>query len=289
MTNIKEEQNKPESIKLLKAQRMLYKRAKTMFTIQVIATVAVSIVFVTLKCFTEKQLGFDPKDINLIAVIVAILEPLLFAVLVSKLRTNGAKIQELFDRRLYGMKWNKANSEDEPEKHVIEENARIYVDDPKAPLENWYDIELDGLSRNKAIIACQETNLFYDGRLRLSFRDASLIVCVIIVLLTVAIASILNMPMRMYFTYLALPIMPAISLTLKIYFENKKSQAAADKLRGFAKQIKCKAGEPEIEDLIQIQDRIYCMRKDSFLIPEWYYKMHRARLEREMKANSSED
>ncbi|MDF2192612.1 S-4TM family putative pore-forming effector [Paraflavitalea sp. CAU 1676] len=289
MNNIKELQDKTENLKLLAAQRVLYKRAKKMFTFQVISTVVVSIVFVVLKCFTKEQLGFDPKDINVIAVVVALLEPLLFMLLVSNLRTNGAKIQELFDRRLYGMKWNKANSEDEPEKHVIDENARRYVDDPKAPLENWYDIELDGLSHNKAIITCQETNLFYDGRLRLSFRDASLIVCLIMVLLTVVIAAILDMSMRKYFTYLALPILPAISLTLKIYLENKKSQAAADKLRGFAKQIKRNEDTPSFEDLKQIQDRIYCMRKDSALIPEWYYKKHRARLEREMKVNASAD
>jgi len=41
--------------------------------------------------------------------------------------------------------------------------------------------------------------------------------------------------------------------------------------------------------LRQIQDKIYCSRKDSALIPDWYYNKKREKLEEDMKLNADRE
>ena len=147
-----------------------------------------------------------------------------------------------------------------------------YVADPKAPIENWYDIDLKGLSKERAILLCQETNLYYDGKLREHFKTANVILCVAIFALSLGIAIFVDIKVSDYITTVLLPILPMVVLTVKIVMENRKSLATSTDLKKLVLQIKAKPQEPTMSELRAIQDKIYCNRKDSSLVPNWYYK-----------------
>jgi hypothetical protein len=83
------------------------------------------------------------------------------------------------------------------------------------------------------------------------------------------------------------PLMPAITLMIKIYQENSKSVTAAVELRNIISWLKQSKEMPSMEDLRKIQDKIFCSRKESPLIPEWFYKKKRSKLEEGMKVNAS--
>jgi hypothetical protein len=289
MNDILKLQNIPENLRYLKASRVLYNRAKRAFGIQILVTVGISIIFSFLKLIPKESLTFDLNAcIGIGAILISIAEILFFNVYVSGLRTSGAKAQETFDCNIYGLPWNSINSGSQLEQYVIKESNSEYIFDEKAPLDNWYDIDLKGLSKERAILLCQETNLFYDGKLREHFKKANVIFCILIFVLSLIIAVIADIKVSNYITAVLLPISPMIVLTLKIIMENRKSLTISTDLRKFVLQLKDRQEEPTILELRGVQDKIFCNRKDSPLVPNWYYKLRRTRLEKLMKVNASD-
>lgn len=288
MNTIKTEQNASGKLKYLKAGRILYSRAKSAFGIQIIVTVGLTIIFSFLKLIPKDQLVFDLNAcIGVAALVITCTEILYFNLYVSGLRTSGAKAQELFDCNVYSLTWNSINSGSKPEKYIIEHNSAQYIPDSKAPIENWYDIDLENLSRERAVLLCQETNLFYDTQLREHFKMANILVCVGLVVMSLFIAILSDIQVNSYITAVLLPVLPMIVLTLKIVMENRKSLAFSTELRKTVLQLKERSQDPTETELRSVQDKIFCSRKDSPLVPDWYYKWRRNSLEKLMKTNAN--
>lgn len=288
MNNIKELQDKSENLKLLAAQRVAYARAKNIFGIQVIATVAFAVLFNFVRLFPkEKIINYLPYIIT-ISVVVAIIDLLFFTKFISKMRTSAAKVQEMFDCEIYQLPWNSINCGSKPDKNFIQENNKRYVADPEKPIENWYDIPLEDLPREKAILLCQETNLWYDSKLRESFKNTAFYALLGMAGLSILIGLITKLPFGLLVLYVVAPLLPAIVITIKIYQENEKSINASVELKKQVAALRQTTTNPTIEQIRQIQDKIFCSRKDSALVPEWFYARKRSQLEEGMKTNASD-
>ncbi|MFP9114766.1 S-4TM family putative pore-forming effector [Flavobacterium sp. RHBU_3] len=288
MNDILQKQNLPVNLDYLKASSVLYSRAKVAFGIQIVVTVILTITFSFLKLIPKENLGFELNAfLGIASILIVFADILFFNFYVSGLRTSGAKAQEKFDCTLYELPWNKINSGSELESYIIRESVSEYKPDPKSPIENWYDINLEGLSKERAILLCQETNLFYDGKLREHFKMANILTCISIFVISLVISLIAGNKVSEYITVVLVPVLPMISLTLKIIVENKKSLTVSADLKKTVLQLKAREGDPSMEELRGIQDKIYCNRKDSTLVPNWYYKWRRKKLEKIMKFNAS--
>lgn len=288
MNTIRTSQNASQNLKYLKAGRVLYSKAKHAFGIQIIVTVVITIIFSFLKLIPKEELPFDlTACIGIGALVITCTEILFFNVYVSGLRTSGAKAQEVFDCNVYNLSWNSINAGSKPEKYVIENSAAQYIPDPKAPVEDWYDIDLDILSHERAILLCQETNLFYDAKLREHFKMANIVICIGIIVFSLFIAVLSDIKVSSYITAVLLPVLPMIVLTLKIVMENRKSLIFSTDLRKTVLQLKDRLDNPSVAEVRAVQDKIFCSRKDSPLVPDWYYKWRRNSLEKLMKANAN--
>ncbi|RFM31937.1 S-4TM family putative pore-forming effector [Chitinophaga silvisoli] len=289
MNNIKQQQNLPDNIRLLEAQRFLYSRAKMIFTIQIVLTVFVVIALNWMKLIKKEELPFNAAYISLISLAITLFDLLLFGGLISNLRTNAAKIQEQFDCNVYNMPWNKINSGNKAERHIIAKNAKKYISDPESPLENWYDIKIDNLPQDMAILRCQETNLFYDSELRERFKRSSLYCCILLFAIELLIGFNNNVTVQAFISNIVAPLLPAIALTIKIVLDNMKSIKASVELKKQVDAIEANKGVLTMENLRQIQDKIYCSRRDSALVPDWFYNLKRKELEEAMKDNADRE
>ncbi|SHN24974.1 S-4TM family putative pore-forming effector [Chitinophaga sp. CF418] len=289
MNNIKELQNRPENIRLLAAQRQLYIKAKNAFAVQVVLTVLSVVVLNFLKLIPQEKIPFDTAWFALLASVVAIIDLSVFIGYISNMRTRAAKIQELFDCRIYGLQWNKFNAGSQPEKTDIKNNADQYRPNPYSPLKDWYNIDLDGLPQESAIIVCQEINLYYDGRLREKFKQHCIWALVGLGGLSVLIGFSGELTVPIFFKDLVAPLLPALALTIKVYTENVKSVKASSELKMAVNTFRQNNAVPTIEQLRQIQDKIYCSRKDSALVPEWFYNKKRKGLEEDMRVTAGRD
>ena len=286
MNNIKKNQELPKNMLLLKAQRIIYAKAKKIYKWQLTFTIIVVVILNFVKLIQKDFTNIDlTPHIVLISVSITLIDLLFLSGYLSKFKTNGAKVQELFDCRVYNMGWNETNSGDIPENWVIEEAEKNYVHDPKAPLTNWYHIDLDGLKHEEAILRCQETNLEYDRKLRFHFKNDCMIICLVIVVSSFIIATIVNASLQGYLTNFIAPTLPLIVILIKLVLDNQKAVKSLEEVRKAARKLRNSSEIPTMNQLRQVQDKLYCSRKDSTLIPENYYQYRRTKLEESTKSN----
>lgn len=286
MNNIKIDQELPKNMQLLKAQRVIYANAKKIYrwqlTITIVVVVILNFVKLTQKSFTNIDLT---PYIALVSVSITLIDLLFLSGYLSKFKTNGAKVQELFDCHIYKLEWNETNSGEKPENWVIEEAEKMYVNNPKAPLNNWYHIELDGLNQEEAILRCQETNLEYDRKLRYHFKNDCLVICLAVVVISFIISTIINASLQGYLTIFIAPTLPLIVILIKLILDNQKAVKSLEEVRKAARKLRNAGAVPTMNQLRQVQDKLYCSRKDSTLIPENYYHFRRTKLEQSTKSN----
>lgn len=286
MNNIKKNQELPQNMLLLKAQRVIYANAKKIYRLQLTFTIIIVVILNFVKLFQKDFTNIDLTPyIALISVSITLIDLLFLSSYLSKFKTNGAKVQELFDCRVYNMGWNETNSGDIPENWVIEEAEKSYVHNPKAPLTNWYHIDLGGLKHEEAILRCQETNLEYDRKLRFHFKNDCITICLVIVVSSFIIATIVNSSLQGYLTNFIAPTLPLIVILIKLILDNQKAVKSLEEVRKAARKLRNSSEIPTMNQLRQVQDKLYCSRKDSTLIPENYYQYRRTKLEESTKSN----
>lgn len=289
MNDIKINQELPKNMLLLKAQRVIYANAKKIYRWQLTFTIIVVIILNFVKLIQKDFISIDLTPyIALVSVSITLIDLLFLSGYLSKFKTNGAKAQELFDCRVYNMGWNETNSGDMPENSVIEEAEKMYIHNPKAPLNNWYHIDLDGLKHEEAILRCQETNLEYDRKLRFHFKNDCIIICLVIVISSFVIATIVNASLQGYLTNFIAPTLPLIVILIKLILDNQKAVKSLEEVRKAARKLRNSLEIPTMNQLRQVQDKLYCSRKDSTLIPENYYQYRRTKLEQSTKSNVAE-
>ncbi|MEC3874657.1 S-4TM family putative pore-forming effector [Chryseobacterium salviniae] len=288
MNNIKVNQEKPENLKLLKSQRVIYYQAKNIYKWQLSLTIIVVIFLNFIKIFQKDLFNEDiTAYITIVSVTITLLDLLFFSSLLSKMKTNAAKIQELFDCSIYGLDWNITNSGEKPDNWSIEEALNKYVENPKAPVTNWYHIDLNGLSQKEAILRCQLTNLEYDRKLRFLFKNDCIILASIIVVLSFIIATFMDASLKGYLTHFISPSLPLIVILIKIIIDNQKAVKALEEVRNVANKISSDKSKLTMQNLRQLQDKLFFSRKDSVLIPENYYLLRRSNLEKSTASNFS--
>ena len=288
MNNIKVNQEKDENIKLLKSQRVIYAQAKNIYKWQLTFTIVVVILLNFLKIFQKDLFAFDITGyIAITSITITLVDLLFLSSLLSKKKTNGAKIQELFDCNIYGLEWNSTNSGEKPDNWTIEEALEKYVENPKAPVTNWYHINLDGLTQEQAILRCQQTNLEYDRKLRFLFKNDCTILAVIIVIFSFVVATFIDASIKGYLTNFLAPSLPLIVILLKIILDNQKAVKSLEDVRSAAKKIGSDENKLTLQNLRQVQDKLFCSRKDSVLIPDNYYILRRNNLEKSTESNLS--
>jgi hypothetical protein len=286
MNNIKKNQELPQNMLLLKAQRVIYANAKKIYRWQLTITIIVVVILNFVKLIQKDFTNIDLTPyIAIISVSITLIDLLFLSSYLSKFKTNGAKVQELFDCRVYNIGWNETNSGDIPENWVIEEAEKNYIHNPIAPLTNWYHIDLDGLKQEEAILRCQETNLEYDRKLRFHFKNDCIIICLVIVVSSFIISTIINASLRGYLTNFIAPTLPLIVILIKLILDNQKAVKSLEEVRKAARKLRNSSEIPTMNQLRQVQDKLYCSRKDSTLIPENYYQYRRTKLEESTKSN----
>jgi hypothetical protein len=287
MNNILTLQNRPESIRMLAAQRQLYKEAKKCLVLQIFFTVPLTILFSFLRLALSGVNSNATSFVIFLGLLVTFSDILINHCYISNYRTKAAKIQEQFDCEVYEMSWDSISVGAKITIETINKFADKYVSIPNMPLEDWYPVEIAGLSKNEAILICQKTNLYYDSSLRNKYIRAVIISSLVILSILLGVAFIGNPHFTTLIVFIIAPFAPIVYLTLKIYFEHRKSVKALDELRNNITSLSENKKNPTTQELRKIQNSIYRSRKDSALVPDFFYNWKRQGLEKEMHMNAS--
>lgn len=275
------EQNKPERLELLRAQRLFYSRAKlyqNLFAVMALLLPAVGVLFGASYPEIRPFLGFG-------SIVVLLLD---VEVISRKQREDckrGAKVQEQFDTEVLKLDWNrlvaggKVDAED-----VRAITSKPITDVDRQYLENWYEVAIAKLPLPVGRIICQRTNVTYDMRVRKTYAGVLLGAAVLLFVGLTLLGLYQGVKVNDLILTMYLPALPLATFLLR---EHRKHGDTIETLTTIKAEVE-KVWEQAItgtsfEDLTRssraLQDAIYRHRASNPLVFDWLYDWIRQRQE----------
>lgn len=279
------EQNKPERLELLRAQRRFYSRAKNyqnFVAITALLLPLLGILFGAEFPAIRPYLAFG--SIALLLLDVAILAPKQRACCKA-----GAKVQEQFDTEVLKLDWNKlvAGGRVDPEElRAIASNPM--TNEEKKWLENWYEGAITNLPLSVGRLLCQRTNVVYDLRVRRTYSGALLGVAVLLLVGLIAVGLHQGIKVEELILSMVLPVLPLMNFVLREYRKQEDTIESLATLKGEVEKVweNALAGASDEELTLSsraLQDAIYRHRASNPLVFDWLYNRLRKKSEAQAK------
>lgn len=279
-------QNLDVNIDRLLAQRRLYSNAKIMQYILIAITVIIPVLIAFVTNFSNLRID-DTSWIYTIYAIAVIFGEKILEIFIDRNKKTAASIQEKFDTNIFDMPENELlNSV-----FIDHDIVRKYSKKDKlnankiSRITNWYSTRIDCLQTNIAILFCQRMNICYDQNIKKKYNKL-LISLSVLTFITLLIISLTNdFSLKKFIIEVILPSIPILNFTYKEINQNIESVDNLQKLREIIENKLSSLSRNdviEIEELRNIQDRIFNNRILSPLIPDFIYKILWTELEDEM-------
>lgn len=302
MNTIAHDQNQPLAIDKVAAFRQSYATAKHIGKIQILF-VAISFIITLLSVLLNNEsiaslIHTAKTDISHIVLIASLsmtfIDIALLKPFISRHVELGAKIQETFDCDLFHLNWNNSLCERKPPIEKINHLARKYFKRHKSieHLKNWYSIN----STTPAYVAplvCQYSCLSWDIELREKIVGYTLALSLLLAVSIGISATILNVDMQSILLNFVSVAIPFFTYSFNIYEMNKKTIkntiSVKELIEESIESINPSTDFARLSSTIrQIQDRIYTYRSEAWLIPEWFYMLHRNDFENTMAYSATD-
>ena len=268
---IVERQNEDKYIHYLAAQRQLYSEAKKIHSIGILFSVILPLVFALLQL-----LDSDNTYLNAVSYVLSILSMILSLLLGSYVENKkelAAEVQQHFDVYVYQMPWDdKLFGQQKSVTHIVAEKSKLLLrkTGERERLVDWYRPEIGTVSLEKGIFMCQKENYNWDVCLRKRFRSASFILIGILSISIFSIGivkdeSVIILLCRFAFI---IPMFQWLFETVKQLNKDIKNLNELDEL------IRS-SGSKSMEELQEIQSKIYIHRKSCYAVPNKFYEKYK--------------
>lgn len=283
--NINKEQNKPENIQMLAAQRYLYSKSKTIIGLQLILAVPIALITTLIGIFHSDFKSY----ISIWGIIVSILDIFVLTNLQKSLRQHAAQIQELFDHNVLGLKWNKLKIGDKPDFEYIYEQSQL-DNNINEKLKNWYPQCVNQVPHHLGTIICQRANLWWDGKQRKHYSLFIKLLLVLITIILIVIGFCNNESIPSFFIYLIVPMSPTYIQGYRQFTEHDAAVKRLEQLKNHSNKLWEDAlNGANIESLRaesrNLQDEIFDCRKRN--PPVFDFIFNRFRDSNEVQMNLS--
>ena len=287
MTTITEKQNQPSMIKLLRARKGVYKRLKCYQGFYLTLTLALPVASYVFSQSTDRIRAV----IALTAIVIGLLDALLFDRWQKQELKIAAKLQEEFDCELLGMPWNSFVVGPKVSPEDTNAYARVKLSKKGiGALNNWYPESADPLPLPLATLVCQRASLWYDGKLRKAFLVGLTFVGTVVVVGALFASTAANVSL----TSLVLAAVPAVPFLTWAAHECARQKSTIDTINRLRDEIESlwdrlsSSGEHENVTLRarELQDAIFNHRASSPLIFDWIYRLLRRRFEEDMRVGA---
>lgn len=267
-----ENQNSPENIQLLRAMRNLYSRAKTSFNFRLILALLIGIVPPILTNNEElvKQYPNAPIYFAMAGILFSI-----FVFLIKEWEKGvieiAAKVQEEFDINLFQLDWNQILVGNKIPREAVIKNSNSFSGNEEK-LKNWYSIK-ENYTESKNIMLCQRENLYWDSSLKKRFAIASTVLAILFLLsgLFFCLLGDDKTTLIDYLTKYLATSLPAILIFSELAVSHfsmannqlKREEEIRNLIEGNSNY--------SLSDLRKVQDYIFSNRKNSAVVPNWFY------------------
>jgi len=265
-------QNEEKSIMYLAAQRQIYSEVKRKNILKGLCIVVFPLICSVLQTFIGN---------NAVLSVLPVLTMLLWFVsfllndYIKKEKETAAYIQQEFDMYVYQMPWDNRLFGEKRNIHIeiINKSKSIMKNQKKRnKLLNWYTITIDSMELKEGILACQEENISWDMELRKRYKKVSIILITGLILLIFIIGVVNNEAVLVLLLRFAF-VLPLLRWLLET---EKQLNNDIDNLMELDALVYSET-EKDMDKLQEIQHKIYNHRKSCYAIPDFFYKLFKAK------------
>lgn len=229
MNNIASKQNDQVQLDLLFSQRQLYSSAKKLFFWRSCAAVIFAVIGPILSSVQSIESGY----VAVFAIAYLFLDNLILERMEVSKKILAAKIQELFDVTVLGLKWNDIVVGKKPDKETIamilsSNKDRDYI---ALKLADWYSPKVSDVDLSIGRFLCQRSNVWWDSTLRKRYLNFLYVVLASIFLVVVLLSVYLNMTIINFILGIIFPIIPLAELLIKQIKEHTGSNCCSTELK----------------------------------------------------------
>ena len=261
-----ERQNRKTNLTRLAAQRQLYRDINNTEVYNVILTVVIPIGL----AIVQEFIGWVKTICCIVSLIMLVLSFVIDCWQKNK-KILAATIQQEFDLDVFTMQWDcklfgvrkNVNAE------IAKSSKKIISDEnEKRALKNWYRKEINKMSLEEGIAACQKENFIWDAGLRKRYRLFLVIILALIIGIPLIIGLVKHELLQEYLFRLI-----ASSSALKWIIKTIVGiNADLNRMKTIEHSV-CSIEKKTMENLAFTQKYIYDNRKVVIKIPDWFYKI----------------
>lgn len=271
-------QSLPENIELLAAQRNIYSKAKNIIGFQMIISVPIAVCATITTIIRPELKGY----VAIWGIIVVVFDLFAFTPWVKKLRDNAARIQELFDTRVFGLSWNEICVGKKPGHELIHEEAKKYgmKDKKNDALNKWYPAIVDNVPEICGIIICQRSNVWWDARMRRKYALSIRFVLIFVALGLIGYGLYEKKDMFEFLAYIFAPLASTYIFGYRQMMEHVDAADRLDKLKELSEKnwADVIAGEDDTtlkSKCRAMQDQIFDHRRKNPPIFDFLFRLFR--------------
>jgi hypothetical protein len=280
-------QNSPENQANLIAQQKMYSEGKILQGIHFTVSVIIIILLTFLKIILL-LIGIDISWVLAFYSLFAIITGFLLEEMIIKLKHGAAQIQELFDCNVLDIEWNYNLISSKPDPEII---FKYYKKSNFKPIKglstiDWYSVDIQLVNDNVAKFICQRSNCYYDTVLKQKMKSRIILFSIISFFIVVFGAMLGDITLIKFILNVITPLLPLYIFSFKLFIEFNRSRNGLIELRSIINRnwdLILNKDTRDLDKMVrQIQDRLYLNRKNSPLVPDFFYKRLRKSNEDEM-------
>lgn len=193
-----------------------------------------------------------------------------FEPLKERYQAKGAAAQELFDCDVLGLPWNDALLA-EPSDEEIRIASRGYRESEALRKHcGWYPTDVE-LAWPKSVLTCQRSNAVWGRQQHRAYGLLLKAVAVAWALFGIVFAMIHGASLTDYLTTIALPSLPAVLDSFEMSKKHVSASGQRQHLEGKTNTL-WETETVAIEELREIQDQIYELRRSAPPVAAWFYR-----------------
>lgn len=286
--NIGELQNSAPMIKILRARRRVYAHVKGLQRAYFLITLLLPVVSLVVAINFDKA----KAGLSLAALIIGALDAMFFDPWRKQKIKMAARLQEEFDCNVLDMAWNKFTAGQRVSPEDVDDYGRNPLKaNAEKQLQDWYPSDACKLPLHLARLVCQRTNLWYDSKLRRTYRTG---LWIITMLYFVALLLFgLDLPLSDFILAVLVPFGPFFTWIVREHHRQTDTITLVERLSGEIEGSIDRLSNPDSQEDAQarareLQDAIFAHRASSPLVSDLVYKYKRKTLEEQMQAGARE-
>ena len=196
----------------------------------------------------------------------------------AEFQLKGVKAQEQFDCSVLGIEWNSSLARALPGEEIRRASkARKDVE----ALKSWYPTDA-ALTWPRSVLVCQRSNAVWARRQHRTFGWALIVAAAAWAVIGILVAIFDSATLAAYLTTIALPSLPALLDASEMARRHRQGAASRELIEEQTDNL-FEIGGAAMQELREIQDQLFALRRDEPLVPEWFYKLIRDSYEDDMK------